>query len=179
MNLERLLSQDPFNKWMQKFLKEYTQNCHRSFIQPIGSAGFRTDLEITDMFMNIMLREKPGGKLSRDMLLQIFYAWYEHNATYHTNYTPPKMFLMERLQQKHRLVHYRGGWCFDGLELAVNTLEEANVLIAANRDNLQYRLPDFQPEPDPEEERRRQELRRAEQDLLIAELNRGTSGKRG
>lgn len=167
MNLDKLLSQEPFGKWAQKFLREYAANCPGILIQPIGTAGFRTDAEITEMFMSLMLKDCPEGRLAQDDLLSLFYAWYEFNSTYHNNYAPPKMALMHQLQKRYSLVKHAGQWCFKGVVLTVTTLEEATELIEKNRNNLEFKLPNFQAENTPEEERRRQEFDGLER-LMIA-----------
>ena len=170
MNLDKLLAQEPFNKWLQKFIKEYALHSHNALIQPIGSNGFRTDVEITEMFMGLMLKERPGAVLAQEDLINIFYAWYECNSTYHASYAPPKVVLVQQLQKRYEMVRSKGRWCFEGVELTVNTLEEANQLIEENRNNLEFRLPNFRPEISVEEERRRQELGDLERLMLTRDI---------
>jgi len=158
MNIERLLSQEPFNKWVGNFLRDYTTGCSRNQPRAIGARGFTTDMDIVSMFMDIMLKDSVDGFLNLEELAKIFYAWYEENSTYHNDFAPPKATLTYLLERKYNFTRYQGSWGFRGVELAVTTIEEAKELINAHRDLLQYRLPDFEVELDSDAEVRRRKL---------------------
>jgi hypothetical protein len=171
MNISRLLSQEPFNKWVEKFLQEYTKSGHCAYIQPIGSSGFRSDIEVATMFIQIMLREKEGGFVAQESLVSIFYAWYEINSMYHTNYAPPKVILLEMVSKKFDFIMRKDQWGYKGLELVASTPEEADKLVRSRRGELQFQLPNFKVEETLEDEERRHDLRMAEMAQLERDMN--------
>jgi hypothetical protein len=149
MNLEKLLSQEPFNKWLGKFLAEYVRNCSDVYVSRIGSRAYATDTEIVKLFFQVMLRSKTGAFLPMRQLELLFYAWYDENAAYHTNYRPPKMQLIKSLREEHNYVYHKGLWGFENIELVVNTVDEALELVSSEENKLSYLLPNIEPELTP------------------------------
>lgn len=146
MNIDRLLIQEPFNRWVVRFIREYVQHGHNVYISKIGNRAFTTDAQLVDMFFAVMLRERDGALLYPPELDRLFGIWYEENAAYHTNFRPPVYELINRLESKYDRVRVRSEFYFSGVELIVNTVEETKELIASREHELQFRLPDFESE---------------------------------
>ena len=147
MNIERLISSEPFNKWLTNFLREYTRDCKHIMIEEIGTRA-ASDIQIVDIFTKVLLKERANGFISRENLYKMFCAWYELNSAYHVNYSPPKMELDRIMASRYSLAKRKGVWGYPGIALIVDTPEEALELMNQEWSQLEHRLPNFRPDQD-------------------------------